>query len=57
MNITIAIKSVYGNRTIYPVCSAAKVFAAIAGTKTLTQQSIGLIQSLGYTIVVQQETL
>lgn len=54
MNITVSIKNIYGNQTIYPACEASKTFAAIAGTKTLTTQTIKLIKRLGYTVNVQQ---
>jgi hypothetical protein len=39
---------------IYPVCEQAKLFAQLAGTKTLTKQSISLIKKLGYTVEIQQ---
>ena len=57
MTITVAIRDVYGKRTIYPVSDAAKLFASIAGTVTLTSATIDAIKTLGYTIVVQMETL
>ena len=43
-------KSHYGNSVIYPACDNAETFAKIAGTKTLTRDSLELIESLGYTI-------
>lgn len=52
MNITVEIKSVYGNTTIYPVCEKAKIFAKLVGQKTLTQANINNIKDLGYAIVV-----
>ena len=57
MTITVAIKDVYGKRTIYPVSETAKLFARIAGTITLTPETIDAIKTLGYNIVVQQETI
>jgi hypothetical protein len=42
---------------IYPVCDAAKVFAAIAGTKTLTQQTLLLIKQLGYDINIAPQSI
>jgi hypothetical protein len=57
MTITVEIKSVYGNRTIYPVCKTAKAFAAISGNKTLTSDVISIIQAMGYAINVQAPTL
>lgn len=49
-SIQIQIRNVYGNETIYPICSQAKLFARLAGTKTLTQSALLLIQELGYTV-------
>ena len=57
MTITVAIRDIYGKRTIYPVSDAAKLFAGIAGTITLTSATIDAIKTLGYTVVVQMETL
>lgn len=54
MNITVEIKNVYGNNTIYPVCAKAKLFADIAGTKTLTFTAIHKIKALGFEVIVQQ---
>ena len=56
-SITVEIKNVYGNPTIYPVCDDAILFASIAGTKSLTQDTISKIKSLGVTINVKQQTL
>lgn len=50
--IQITIRNVYGNEQAYPVCEAAKIFAEIAGSKTLTPATLRKIQSLGYTIEV-----
>jgi hypothetical protein len=54
MNITVSIRNVYGNETIYPVCDKAKAFAALAGTKTLTRAALEHVRALGYSINVQQ---
>ena len=56
MAITVQIKNVYGTETIYPVCEKAKLFAALAGTKTLTLQAIAQIKLLGYSINVASAT-
>ena len=53
--IKVQIKQVYGNTMVYPFCEKAKLFAKIAGQKTLTSETIGHIKSLGYTIQVVQE--
>jgi hypothetical protein len=55
--ITVRIANNYGKRVVYPVCQCAHTFAELAGTATLTDRTISLIKSLGYTIDVQQETL
>jgi hypothetical protein len=49
---------VYGKRVVYPVCDKAKVFAAIADTKSLTETTLRCIKKLGYEIhVIPQEPL
>jgi hypothetical protein len=57
MEIIVRITSVYGAKTVYPVCETAKIFAEIAGTKTLKSTTINAIKSLGYKIIVAQEEL
>lgn len=52
--ITVTIKSVYGTDVVYPMDRDSKVFAAIAGTKTLTKDTLRHIKALGYTIVIEQ---
>lgn len=54
MTITVTVRNVYGKETVYPACSASQVFARIAGTTTLTPQTLALVKALGYTIVVAQ---
>lgn len=46
----------YGNEAIYPGNEASKTFARIAGTKTLTRDTITLIKKLGYRIDVEAST-
>ena len=48
--IEVNLKSVYGEVKAYPVNEAAKLFAELAGTKTLTMQSLKLIKALGYEV-------
>ena len=57
MKITVRITSSYGNERIFPVDDTAHLFAAIAGTLTLTRQTLDHIRKLGYEIVVQPATL
>lgn len=49
--ITVEIKNVYGELKAYPRCNKARIFADIAGTKTLTRATIALAQELGFEIV------
>lgn len=51
MSITIQTRTNYGTEAHYPICDKAQSFAQIAGTKTLTVQTLKLIQMLGYEIV------
>lgn len=55
MNITVEIRDVYGIRTVYPACQTAKLFARLAGTKTLTSHAIDTIKQLGYSINIAQK--
>jgi len=48
--IEVNLKNVYGEVKAYPVNEAAKLFADIAGTKTLTMVALKKIQALGYEI-------
>jgi len=54
MNIYVNERSVYGNTMVYPACDKAKVFANIAGTKTLTFETIAEIKNLGYDVLIQK---
>ena len=55
--ITIQIKSVYGQDKIYPICDTAKLFASIAGTKTITKNALIMIHQLGFKIEVEHDEL
>jgi len=58
--IHVRVTDVYGKRVVYPICDHAKVFASIAGTKTLTETTLRCIRKLGYEIHVipnEQPTL
>jgi hypothetical protein len=48
--IKVYIREVYGNTLIYPACDKAKLFAKIAGTKTLLPNVLESIKALGYTV-------
>lgn len=55
MHIEVTIKTIYGIETVYPACDKAKLFARIAGTKTMTPHALRDIAALGYQINVQHE--
>ena len=57
MQITVAIKSVYGNELIYPISDNAKLFAILTRKKTLTKQALATIKKLGYEVEVQKPEL
>lgn len=50
MNIEVIIEPQYGKWVYYPACDKAKAFAAIARTKTLTDDTLTQIKKLGYEI-------
>ena len=56
MKITIRADKNYGVQTYYPACTAAEIFARIAGTKTLTTHALRDIAALGYEIEIEQTT-
>ena len=51
MNIQVEIRTQYGNTVAYPACQTAKIFSRIAGTKTLSAQTLKDIQALGFGVV------
>ena len=56
-SITVTVKNVYGNRLIYPVCDAGKLFVQLTGQKTFKPKDIDIIKSLGYDVNVQTPEL
>jgi hypothetical protein len=50
MVVQLKVKQNYGNQALYPHNEQAHRFAAIAGTKTLTLDTIRHIMWLGYTV-------
>jgi len=52
MQIQVLMRVVFGYETIYPVCEKAKLFAKIAGKKTLGPTVLSSIKALGYEIEV-----
>jgi hypothetical protein len=57
LNCIVEIKHEYGNRRVYPVCSASKTLAAIAGSKTLSKETLDLSKELGYTFGTLKEEI
>ena len=55
--LTVTVKNVYGNRTIYPACGVSRKLADLIGTKTFTPRALEQIKGLGYTVAVEQQTL
>lgn len=49
--VAIEIRHVYGIKQAYPINEPAKLFAAIAGTKTLTAQDLRRIMALGFDVI------
>ena len=52
LEITVLVKDVYGQKKFYPECNKARVFASIAGTRTLTEAVLRKIMELGYKVNV-----
>jgi len=55
--ITVSVRQVYGNETIYPACPTSVFFATLACTKTLTDDALRLIAANGYAIVAEAPRL
>lgn len=50
MKITVQVRNVYGNQTIYPICDKARIFAELLDQKTLTHRDLCKIEALGFRI-------
>ena len=46
--IVVEVRNNYGNQTVYPTCAVGKIFAEIAGSKTLTKETREGMKRLGY---------
>jgi hypothetical protein len=55
--IEVIIEPQYGRWVYYPVCNDAKAFAAVAGTKTLTEPTLVQIKKLGYEIKASSKSM
>ncbi len=52
MKITLERRDQYGAPAYHPIDDAARLFARIARTKTLTPDALALIRALGYQIEI-----
>jgi hypothetical protein len=52
--VIIEVRHVYGVQTAYPACQTAALLARLAGTKTLTAESLATIRALGYRLEIKQ---
>lgn len=50
MSVLVNVKNCYGNILYYPACRNAKLFAEIAGSKTLTADTMRKIKQLGIAV-------
>jgi len=57
MNLTIELKTVYGNDLIYPVCDKAKKLCSLTNQKTFSQFAIQKLKELGYTFTQKELSL
>ena len=48
--LEVQLRNVYGNEAAYPMNDAARIFAAIAGTKTLLPATLAHAKALGYSV-------
>lgn len=50
-------ESAWGNTRIVPVCETAKLLSQLAGTKTLTDESVKIAKQLGFTFELEREEI
>lgn len=50
MNITVEVRTVYGEDKFYPACEASRLFAQLLGQTTLTRPNLQIIKQLGYEV-------
>lgn len=56
-SITVEARDVYGQLKFYPKCEQAKLFASIAGTKTISEVNLRRIKQLGYMLDIERPTV
>lgn len=52
LTVIVKARSIYGETKFYPVNDAAKAFAEIARTKTLTVETLRIIKRMGVTLSI-----
>jgi hypothetical protein len=52
--IKVTIKDVYGKQTLYPACDQSRLFAKLAGTKTITTDMVRILCDAGYKVMQQR---
>ena len=55
--IVVEVRNNYGNQTVYPTCAVGKIFAEIAGSKTLTDATRKSMKRLGYVFKIAKPTV
>jgi len=55
--LTVRKEQAWGNVRYAPVCETAQILAQIAGTKTLTDETIRLAKKLGYSFELEREEI
>jgi len=55
--VTVRKEQAWGNIRYAPVCEKAQLLAQIAGTKTLTDETIRLAKQLGYSFELEREVI
>jgi hypothetical protein len=51
--IKVEMRDVYGVTKFYPMCERSHIFAKIAGTVTLTKETIKQIKLLDYAVIIK----
>ena len=57
MNLTIELKTVYGNDLIYPICNKAIKLSQLTNQKTFSKFAINKLKELGYTFTQKEMSL
>ena len=57
MNLIIEIRTVYGNRYVYPICKKAIALCQITNQKTFSQFAINKLKEIGYTFTQKEVSL